>query len=135
MFQAIFFLPRSNLSKVCHVWYFREFSHGTFQLIFRWLLLFCADLLVSNCQQRIGCDGVFVYCWMNCLDLKNIDQLLPLQLLCFFVCSLRYRSLTLHCPMLFDFPLTWRAITFHKGHCFSYFAHFFYLCTTYIFPH
>ena len=84
MFQAIFFLPRSNLFEVCHVSYWRESSHGTFQLIFRWLLLFCADFSVSDCQHGIGCDGVFVYCWMSCLDLKNIDQLLLLlQLFCF----------------------------------------------------
>ena len=87
MFQAIFF-PHSNLSEVCHVSYWREFSRGTFQLIFRWLLPFCANLSVSDCQHGIGCDGAFVYCWMSCLRLKNIDQLLPLlpllpQLLCF----------------------------------------------------
>ena len=136
MFQAIFFLPRTNLSEVCHNSYWREFWHGTFQPIFWWLLLFCANFSVSDCQHGIGCDGAFVYCWMSCLDLKNIEQLLPLQLFWFFLfCSLRYHSLTLYCSYFIGFPLIWRAITFYEGHRFSSFVHFLYFCTTYIFLH
>ena len=131
-----FFLPRSNLSEDCHVSYWRESWHVTFRLIFWWLLLFCADLLVSHCQHGIGCYRAFVYCWMSCLDLKNIDQLLALQLLCFLcflVCVIFRWSYTARISL--DFPFLWHAITFYKWHRFSSFVHFPYFCTTYIFPH
>ena len=81
---------------------------GIKSLIFRWLLLFCADFLVSDCQHGIGCDGVFFYCWMSCLDFKNIDQLLPLHLLCFLcfvVCGIFRWPYTTRIPL--DFPLIW----------------------------
>ena len=87
-FSSYFFLP---ISEVCHNSYWREFSYGSFQLIFWWLLLFCVDFSVNDCQHGIGCDGAFVHCWMSCVNLENIDQLLPLQLLsffCFVVCGI-----------------------------------------------
>ena len=115
-FNPFFFLPRSNLSEICHVLQWREFSHGAFQLIFWWLLLFCADFSVSDCQHSIGCDGAFVYCWMSSLELKNIDQLLPLQLLCFLcfvVCGIVSWPYTAHISL--GFHLICRVITFYKG--------------------
>ena len=135
-FKLLFFLPRSNLSEVCHVSCLREFSHGIFQQIFRLLLLFCADISVSDCQHGIGCYGAFVYCWMSCLDFKNIDQLLPFQLLCFLcfvVCGIVRWPYTAHISL--DVSLIWRVITFYEGYRFSSFVPFLYFCTTYIFPH
>ena len=79
---------------------------------------------------------LFVHCWMSCLDLKNIDQLLALQLLCFLcflVCVIFRWSNTARISL--DFPFLWHAITFYKWHLFSSFVHFPYFCTTYIFPH
>ena len=132
MLQAIFFLPSSNLSEVCHVSYWRKFSNGTFKLIFWWLLLFCVDFSVSDCQYERGCDGAFVYCWMSCLDLKNIHQLHPLQLstaLFSLFCILQYRSLTLFCLYFIRFFFNLAChITFYEGHRSSPFVHFLYFC-------
>ena len=132
-FKPFFFLHHSNLSEVCHVSHWRKFSHSTFQLIFQCLLIFCVGFLVSDCQHGRGCDGAFVYCWMSCLHLKNIDQIILLQLLsflCFIVCGIiRWPY---NARISSDFPLIWRTITFYEGHRFSSFALFLYFCITYI---
>ena len=107
------FFSRSKLSEVCHISYWRESLYGTFQLIFRWFLLFCVDFSVSDFQHRIGCDGSFIYCWMSCLDLKNINQILPLQLLCFLrfvVCGIVRWPYTARISL--DFPVIWRIVFF-----------------------
>ena len=120
---------------------FRDLSRFVLKGIFTWYFsinfsmtsAFCADFSVSDCKHEIGCDGAFVYCWMSCLDLENVDQLLPRQLL-YFLCFLVYGIVRwpYTARISLDFLLVWRAITFYGGHRFSSFVHLLYFCATYI---
>ena len=115
MFQAIFCFPAEIFLKSATFCIEGEFSHGTFQLIFRWFLLFCEYFLVSVCHHGIGCD---VYCWMSCLDLKNIDQLLLVQLfcfLCFVICGIVCWGYTTRISLDFS-------SIFYEGHRFFFFC-------------
>ena len=119
MFQAIFFYC-SNLSEVCLVSHWREFSHGTFQLIFRWLLFFCAEFSVSNCQHGIGC----VCLLLN--ELFHLEEHWPASststALFSLFCSVRYRLLTLCCSYFIEFSFNLACHNFLRRASFFFFC-------------
>ena len=115
---------------------FRGLPLFVLKWIFTWYFLtnfsitsaFLCGLFDKSLSAR---NGAFAYCWMSYLGLRNIDQLLALQLLCFLcfvLCGIARWPYTVRISL--DFSLIWHNITFYERHRFFSFVHFLYFCTT-----